>query len=190
MTCFWTRLSVPFAVWPDQNWIVSNTIHEFVNISENFWKLSEVFFQVKVISNELEYEPVSKIDSELIRSVWNMNPLCNFRNFDELLVGFRRFFHKQWRHFNTFNILFIHLCLISPISCWHVTRLSRHLVMNEWMAKSLPFSIHGFLLKFLGLWLQKHWKIRITDSDVHTSLEGDERKTESYVFIGSGDSIW
>ena len=162
MTCFWTRLSVPFAVWPDQNWIVSNTIHEFVNISENFWKLSEVFFQVKVISNELEYEPVSKIDSELIRSVWNMKPLCNFRNFDELLVGFRRFFHKQWRHFNTFNILFIHLCLISPFSCWHVIRLSHHLVrlMNEWQSLYHSQSM-VFCRNFLGLWLLKHWKICI-----------------------------
>ena len=50
---------------------------------------------------------------------------------------------------------------------------------NEWTAKSVPFSIQGRLSDFFGLWLPKHWKIRIaTDSDVQTFLEGKDNQKE------------
>ena len=52
------------------------------------------------------------------------------------------------------NVVIFHVCLISPISCWHVTRLSRHLVrlINE--RKSLHHSQSKvFCQNFFGLWL-------------------------------------
>ena len=55
-----------------------------------------------------------------------------------------------------------HVCWISPISCWHVTRLSRHSVrlMNE--RRSLHHSQSKIVCRiFFGLWQLKHWKIRI-----------------------------
>ena len=75
------------------------------------------------------------------------------------------------------------MCLILSISCWHVTRLSRHSVrlMNE--QQSLHHSQSKvFCRDVFGLWL-------LTDSDVQTFLEGKEnqntqRKTDSYVFSG------
>ena len=60
------------------------------------------------------------------------------------------------------NVVIFHVCLISPISCWHVTRLSRHLVklINE--RQSLHHSQSKvFCRNFFGLWLLKHLKIRI-----------------------------
>ena len=58
---------------------------------------------------------------------------------------------------------FLHMCFISPISCWNVSRLSRHTVrlMNErW---SLHHSQSKVVFRNLfGLWQLKHSKIRIT----------------------------
>ena len=53
-------------------------------------------------------------------------------------------------------------CLISPISCWHVTRLSRRSVrlMNE--RQNLHRSKSKVVCRnFFELWLLKHWKICI-----------------------------
>ena len=89
------------------------------------------------------------------------------------------------------NVVVFHVCLISPISCWHVTRLSRHLVrlINE--RKSLHHSQSKvFCRNFFGLWLLNTKKsVSFTNSDVQSFLEGEEnqnteRKTESYVFSG------
>ena len=60
------------------------------------------------------------------------------------------------------NIVIFHVCLISPISWWHVTRLSHHLVrlINE--RQSLHHSQSKvFCRNFFGLWLLKHLKICI-----------------------------
>ena len=57
------------------------------------------------------------------------------------------------------------MCLISPISCWHVTRLSRYSVrlMNE--RRNLYHSqinVMGRPMRNLFVfWLLRHWKIRI-----------------------------
>ena len=54
------------------------------------------------------------------------------------------------------------MCLILPISCWHVTRLSRHSIrlMNEW--QSLHHSQSKVVChNIFGFWLLKHWKIHI-----------------------------
>ena len=79
------------------------------------------------------------------------------------------------------NIVIFHVCLISPVSCWHVTRLSRHLVrlINE--RQSLHHSQSKvFCRNFFGLWLLKHWQWR----SIFPRGGNTERKTESYVFSG------
>ena len=94
------------------------------------------------------------------------------------------------------NTIFFQVWFISPISCWHVTRLSRHPVrlMNE--RQSLYHSQSKVVCRrCFRLWLLKHWKfVSLIDSDVQTSQEGEEtqnkqRKTESYVFNGFGNGI-
>ena len=86
------------------------------------------------------------------------------------------------------NIVIFHVCLISPVSCWHVTRLSRHLVrlINE--RQSLYHSQSKvFCRNFFGLWLLKHLKIRIVYwqwRSIFPRGGNTERKTESYVFSG------
>ena len=62
------------------------------------------------------------------------------------------------------NKIFLHVCLISPTSCWQVTRLSRHLVrlMNEQQSLHHAQSVdvcQNFLEKVSRL--LKHWEIRI-----------------------------
>ena len=86
--------------------------------------------------------------------------------------------------------------LLSPISSWHVTRLSRHSVrLDEWTAKPSPFSIQGSLWEFSEITAANTEKsILLTDSDVKTFLEGKEnqylkRKTEMYVLNGFNNSI-
>ena len=55
--------------------------------------------------------------------------------------------------------IFFHVCLISPISCWYVTRLSRHSVrVHEWTAKLSPFSIQGRLSGFVRIMAAKTLK--------------------------------
>ena len=85
-------------------------------------------------------------------------------------------------------LYFFHVCLILPISCWHVTCLLHQLVrlMNE--MQSLHHSLFMDVCQnFLVVWLLNHWKW-LTDSNVQTFLEEKEKpqfekKTESYVFI-------
>ena len=69
------------------------------------------------------------------------------------------------------------LCLISLISSWHVTRLSRHSVrlMNERQ------SLHHFQFmvvgrNFLVLWLVNYWKIRMVFRHWRSNFPGMERK--------------
>ena len=55
-----------------------------------------------------------------------------------------------------------YVCLISPMSCWHVIRFSRHSVMLMNERRSLSYSQSKVVCRnFFRLWLLKHWKIRI-----------------------------
>ena len=73
--------------------------------------------------------------------------------------------------------IFFHMCLISPISCRHITRLSHHSVrlMNEWQ------SFHNSQYKvgcqnFHQLWLLKHWKIHTTYRQWYSNFSRRGRK--------------
>ena len=85
---------------------------------------------------------------------------------------------------------------------WYVTRLSLHSSfaplgqVDEWTAKSSPFSIQCHLLEFLGLWRLKQFKIpyRLRTVTFKTFLDREKNenkkiKTESYVFSGCGNDI-
>ena len=75
------------------------------------------------------------------------------------------------------NIIFFHVCLISPVSCWHVTRLSRPSVrlMNE--RQSLHHSQFKVVcVNFFRLWLLKHWKIRIAYRQWRSKKKGKKTK--------------
>ena len=95
------------------------------------------------------------------------------------------------------NTTFFHVCLISPISCWHVTRLSRHSVrlMNE--RQSLHHSQSKVVCQnIFGLCLLKDRNIRIDAYRQCRSnfLEREENqntkwKTETHVFSGFGNGI-
>ena len=81
-----------------------------------------------------------------------------------------------------------HVCLISPISCWHVTRLSRHsyMLMDEW--KNPHHSQSKVVCRnFLGLWVLKHSKIYITAARQWLlKFLRRGRNTESYSGFGNG----
>ena len=104
------------------------------------------------------------------------------------------------------------MCLISPISFWHVTRLSHHLarLMNErespnhsqskivWMNEQE--SPHHSQSKnvcrnLLRLRVLKHWDICIaywqwrSDFPKEEENQNTERKTKSYVLSGFGNGI-
>ena len=64
---------------------------------------------------------------------------------------------------------FLIVCSISPISCWHVTCLSRYSVML--MNGKAFINLNP---SFLGLLMLKHWKIRITHKQF--SLRGGKPK--------------
>ena len=56
--------------------------------------------------------------------------------------------------------IFFHMCLISPISCWHVNHLSHHSVRFE--RQSLHDSQFKVLCRdVLRWWRLEHWRIRI-----------------------------
>ena len=88
--------------------------------------------------------------------------------------------------------IFFHVCLISLISCWHVTHLSHHSVRFE--RQSLHDSQFKVLCRdFLRWWRLEHWKIRIAHRQ-WTLQESEEnqytkRKTQSYIFSGFGYGI-
>ena len=89
------------------------------------------------------------------------------------------------------------MCLILPISCWHITHLSRHSVrlMNE--RQSLHHSLSMVVCRnIFGLWLLKNWNIHIDAFRQWRSnfLRKEENqntkwKTESYVFSDFGNGI-
>ena len=89
--------------------------------------------------------------------------------------------------------IFFHVCLISLISCWHVTHLSHHSVRFE--RQSLHDSQFKVLCRdFLRWWRLEHWKIRIAHRQ-WTLQESEEnqytkRKTQSYIFSGFGYGIF
>ena len=65
--------------------------------------------------------------------------------------------------------------------------------VDEWTAKPSPFSIQGRFVEIFCLNTEKC--VSLTNSDVQTFLEGEEnqsreRKTDSYVFRGFGNSIF
>ena len=75
---------------------------------------------------------------------------------------------------------FFILCLKSPKSCWHVTRLSRHSVrlMNE--RRSLHHTQFKVVCRNLfGLWLLKHWKIRIAYRQWRSNFPRRGKKTKT-----------
>ena len=87
--------------------------------------------------------------------------------------------------------IFFHECLISLISCLHVTRLLHHsvMLMNEWQ------SPHCCLSEFPQIMAAKKTEksVSLTDSNIQTFLEWEEnqnvkRKNESYVFSGFGNN--
>ena len=79
--------------------------------------------------------------------------------------------------------------MISPISCWHVPRFSCHSIrlMNEWQGLIHSLQSNVLCRNFIGLWLSKHWKIRIAHRQWHSKLpkrEGNlntKRKTEGNI---------
>ena len=85
-----------------------------------------------------------------------------------------------------------HVCLISPISYWHVTCLSRHsyMLMNEW--KNPHHSQSKVVCRnFLGLWVLKHSKIYITAGRQWLlKFPRRGRNTESYLLSGFGNGIF
>ena len=85
-------------------------------------------------------------------------------------------------------MIIFHVCLISLISCWHVTRLSRHsyMLMNEW--KNPHHSQSKVVCRnFLGLWVLKHSKIYITAARQWLlKFLRRGRNTESYSGFGNG----
>ena len=94
------------------------------------------------------------------------------------------------------NIVFFHQCLISPISCWHVTRLSRHSVRSKNERRCFYHSQSKVVCRNLyGLWLLKHWKIRIAYRQWRSNFPRRGRKpkygkkTESWVLSGFGNGV-
>ena len=90
-----------------------------------------------------------------------------------------------------------HVCLISPISCWHVSPLSRHFVWLMNKRQSLHHSQSKVVCQnFFNLWLLNTKKsLPLTDSDVQTLLGEEEnqntkRKAETYIFSAFGDGIF
>ena len=89
-------------------------------------------------------------------------------------------------------MIIFHVCLISLISYWHVTRLSRHsyMLMNVW--KNPHHSQSKVVCRiFLGLWVLKHSKIYIT-AGRQWLLKFPRRgwNTESYLLSGFGNGIF
>ena len=69
-----------------------------------------------------------------------------------------------------------HMCMISPIGCLHVTRLSRHPVrlMNEWQTLHY-FQSRVVCRNLFALWLLKHWKIPIAYRQWRSNLPRRKR---------------
>ena len=89
------------------------------------------------------------------------------------------------------------MCLISPISCWHVSPLSRHFVWLINKRQSLHHSQSKVVCQnFFNLWLLNTKKsLPLTDSDVQTLLGEEEnqntkRKAETYIFSAFGNGIF
>ena len=89
------------------------------------------------------------------------------------------------------------MCLISPISCWHVSPLSRHFVWLMNKRQSLHHSQSKVVCQnFFNLWLLNAKKsLPLTDSDVQTLLGEEEnqntkRKAETYIFSAFGNEIF
>ena len=60
------------------------------------------------------------------------------------------------------NAIFFHVCFISLISCWHVTRLSRRSVRLMKERQSLHHSQSKVVCRnIFQLWLLENWNIRI-----------------------------
>ena len=89
------------------------------------------------------------------------------------------------------------VCLISLISCWHVTRLSRRSVRLMKERQSLHHSQSKVVCRnIFQLWLQENWNIRI---DAYRQwrwnflrkekYQNTKWKTESYVFSGFSNGI-
>ena len=95
------------------------------------------------------------------------------------------------------NAIFFHVRLISPISCWHVTRLSRHSVRLTKEQQSLHHSQSKVVCRTIfELWLLENWNIRIDAYREWRSNflrkeknQNTKWKTESYVFSGFGSGI-
>ena len=95
------------------------------------------------------------------------------------------------------NAIFFHVCLISPISCWYVTRLSRHSVRLTKEQQSLHHSQSKVVCRnIFELWLLENWNIRIEAYREWRSNflrreknQNTKWKTESYVFCGFGSGI-
>ena len=89
------------------------------------------------------------------------------------------------------------VCLISLISCWHVTRLSRRSVRLMKERQSLHHSQSKVVCRnIFQLWLLENWNIRI---DAYRQwrwnflrkekYQNTKWKTESYVFSGFSNGI-
>ena len=111
-----------------------------------------------------------------------------------VIQGFPALRKAVTTHVKEYDIF--HVCWISPISCWHVTRLSRHSVrlMNE--RRSLHHSQSKIVCRiFFGLWQLKHWKIRIAYRQWRSNFPRRGRKpkygkkTESWVLSGFGNGV-
>ena len=111
-----------------------------------------------------------------------------------VIQGFPALRKAVTTHVKEYDIF--HVCWISPISCWHVTRLSHHSfrLMNE--RRSLHHSQSKIVCRiFFGLWQLKHWKIRIAYRQWRSNFPRRGRKpkygkkTESWVLSGFGNGV-
>ena len=104
--------------------------------------------RTKTASKKMHFESKEETNNKIIH---HLN--CSItQGFSALRKAVTTHVKKNYDNFFTFT----------PISCWHVTRISRHSVrlINEWQSLHSSRSI-VVCRNFLGLWLLKHWNIRI-----------------------------
>ena len=92
-------------------------------------------------------------------------------------------------------------CIFSRVCCNKSaanSSLAFRATWSDWWMNSKAFTIlntRWFVGFYFGLWLPKHWKIRIALRQWRSNFprreenQNTERKTESYVFSGFGNGI-
>ena len=110
-----------------------------------------------------------------IRSHKNIKISSHYQEFYFMLfLNFFVWFKTSWKT--------TQWCFVSPVSCWHVSRLWRHSVrLSEWTAKPSPFSMQGSLWEFSrSMAVNTEKSVSLTDSDVQTFRKGKEKPKVTY----------